>query len=108
VGVRDLVPVQLAELGQVSERLEVVASRVPVGKRPVATLAIRPGYNLMEVRLKMEDRALAILIGQARMVPFVQEIEHDRSRTKVEGHELADLRPRVASDGQFFQPAFLD
>jgi hypothetical protein len=60
VVIGDMFPAQLAELGYVPERLKVCAPRIPVGERPGSTLAVRPGQDLVKVRLEVKDGTLSL------------------------------------------------
>jgi hypothetical protein len=57
----------------------------------------------MQVRLKMDDRALASLVGQIDMISPVQQKQHYRARTKVEWNVFAHFRAGVAVYLEFFQ-----
>ena len=69
---------------------------------------ILPGcHGCPQVGHQVDDGSLAAVVRQVGMVPHVQDVEHNRPGTEVEGHVLTDGGARVALDRQV-QPPLLD
>jgi len=45
--------------------------------------------------LEVKDKALASVIGYVRVIAHVQNVEHDRTRTEIEGDIVPNLCARV-------------
>jgi hypothetical protein len=61
-------------------------------------LRLRPADDFVKIGHQMHNRALAAGIVQLRMVPTMEQVQHDRPRAKVERHILSDLCARMAID----------
>ena len=89
IGRRDGVPVDLAQLIQPRAELGVERSRVRQRERPAPPVRRRPLHDLMQIGLQMDDRLLAAPIGKFGMVRAVDDIQHNRARTKIERNAIA-------------------
>jgi len=57
----------------------------------------------MQVRLKMNNRALATLVRQIDVISSVKQKQHYRARTKVKRNVFAHFRTGMAMHFEFFQ-----
>ena len=70
-----------------------------VGRResPALPVCVGPGNRFMQVCLQVNDRVLPVSIGQFRVIPLKDHIQHDGARTEVERHAVTDAPALMAA-----------
>ena len=92
IGGVDCGPIDLVPILYARPELRVPSSSIRAAKSPTATRGACPGYDCVEVRLQMNDRALATSIGQFRVIGHMNDIQHNRPGAKVEWDILRHSR----------------
>src|SRR3954468_2652697 len=65
-------------------------------KRPAPVALMCPADCLQQLALEMDDRALAPAVGKFLVIGAVDQVKHDRARTKVERHTLSNVQAWMA------------
>ena len=105
-----LAPVILGrlQLVKVAEERRISGSGISSGKGPAPSMRRRPFDGRVEIGFQVDDWTLTTAIRQFRMVSLVEQVKHDRPKTKVEWDVMANFCPRVTLDLQLFEPPPLD
>jgi hypothetical protein len=98
----------LPKLTDITQKLSVPRAGVSVAKSPTPPPGVSPINNLPKIRFEMQDRTLATPVCEIYVISFVEQEKHDRAKAEVERNVLANFRPRVTVDLQFFKSPPLD
>ena len=83
-------PIDLIKLRQVASVLEIVSLGIRQRERPALLVLICPSDNAIQIGFKMNNRFLAIAIGQLSLIMAMDQVKHDRSGAEMEWYALTD------------------
>src|SRR5882672_5351781 len=79
-------PVDFIQLLEIAPIFKKIGPGIRQRKGPTPVMLVCPRNRREQIGFKMNDRPLSSKIGQLRMIPPVQQVEHDGTRTEIERH----------------------
>ena len=102
------IPSDFPKIRQIGPILEEIGTCVRQRKRPSLSSVACPCDSRLQVRFQVDDRPLPVPVRELRVVALINQIQHDRTRTKIERNTIAYMQRRMAAKGELGQPAMFD